>query len=233
MEPTYIMDITFIKRLITTSIGRKAVMAVSGLLLGGFVLVHLGENMLLFKGEAAYNGWVDMLLSNPVTPLLEIGLLFIFIAHIITGVWVRIEDFLNAPTGYEARKWQGGRTIGSATMLYTAAAILAYLAYHMLTFRFVDHSMGFYQMVTYAFRDPVFVAIYVAGAVALALHLSHGMQSAFQTLGLNHPKYTPFIKIGGLLVAVSMTGFALISVYYLLGVDIKAAQAGYNVVVIR
>ena len=146
-----------------------------------------GENLLLFKGEAAYNGWVDMLLSNPVTPLLEVGLLFIFIAHIITGVWVRIEDFLNAPTGYEARKWQGGRTIGSATMLYTAAAILVYLVYHMLTFRFTDHSMGFYQMVTYAFRYPVFVAVYVAGAVALALHLSHGMQIAFQTLGLIIP----------------------------------------------
>jgi succinate dehydrogenase / fumarate reductase cytochrome b subunit len=208
-------------------------MAVSGLLLGGFMLVHLAENLLLFKGEAAYNGWVDMLLSNPVTPLLELGLLFLFLAHIITGAWVRVEDFLNAPSGYEARKWQGGRTIGSATMLYTAAAVLAYLAYHMLTFRFTDHSMGFYQMVTYAFRDPVFVAFYVAGSAALALHLSHGMQSAFQTLGVNHPKYTPIIKTAGLLVAVAMTGFALISVYYLLGIDIKAAQAGYNVVIIR
>lgn len=208
-------------------------MAVSGLLLGGFMLVHLAENLLLFKGEAAYNGWVDMLLSNPVTPLLEIGLLCIFLAHIITGVWVRVEDFLNAPSGYEARNWQGGRTIGSATMLYTAAAVLAYLAYHMITFRFTDHSMGFYQMVTYAFRDPVFVAVYVAGSAALALHLSHGMQSAFQTLGVNHPKYTPIIKIGGLIVAVSMVGFALISLYFLMGVDIRAAQAGYNVVVIR
>ena len=227
------MDITFIKRFITTSIGRKALMAVSGLLLGGFMLIHLAENLLLFKGEAAYNGWVEMLLSNPVTPLLEIGLLFIFIAHIVTGAWVRVEDFLNAPGGYEARRWQGGRTIGSATMLYTAAAILFYLAYHMLTFRFVDHSMGFYQMATGAFRSPAFVAIYVAGSAALALHLSHGMQSAFQTLGINHPKYTPLIKAGGLLVAVAMTGFALISVYYLLGVDLKAAEAGYQVVVIR
>jgi succinate dehydrogenase / fumarate reductase cytochrome b subunit len=208
-------------------------MAVSGLLLGGFMLVHLAENLLLFRGEAAYNGWVELLLSNPVTPLLEIGLLFIFLAHIVTGVWVRIEDFMNAPRGYEARKWQGGRTIGSATMLYTAAAILAYLAYHLLTFRFVDHSMGFYQMVTGAFRAPLFVAIYIAGSAALALHLSHGMQSAFQTLGVNHPKYTPFIKIGGMLVAISMIGFALISVYYLLNIDLKTAEAGYQVVVIR
>ena len=227
------MNITFIKRFLTTSIGRKALMAVSGLLLGGFILVHLGENLLLFKGEAAYNGWVEMLLSNPATPILELGLLLIFVLHIITGAWVRLEDFLNAPRGYEARRWQGGRTIGSATMLYTAAAILFYLVYHMLTFRFVDHSMGFYQMVTGAFRSPFFVAIYVAGSAALALHLSHGMQSAFQTLGVNHPKYTPLIKAGGLLVAVAMTGFALISVYYLLGIDMKAAEAGYQVVTIR
>jgi succinate dehydrogenase / fumarate reductase cytochrome b subunit len=227
------MNFTFIKRFVTTSIGRKSVMAASGLLLGGFMLVHLAENLLLFKGELAYNGWVDFLLSNPVTPVLEIGLLALFIAHIVAGVWVRLEDFLNAPRGYEARKWQGGRTIGSATMLYTAAAILAYLAYHMLTFRFVDHSMGFYQMVTGAFRSPVFVGVYIAGSAALALHLSHGMQSAFQTLGLSHPKYTPLIKTAGMAVAVLMLGFALISVYYLLGLDLKAAEAGYQVVVIK
>ncbi len=227
------MDFTFIKRLITTSIGRKAVMAVSGLLLGGFMLIHLAENLLLLKGEMAYNGWVDLLLSNPVTPLLEIGLLLLFSAHIITGVWVRVEDFMNAPRGYEARKWQGGRTIGSATMLYTAAAILAYLIYHMITFRFSDHSMGLYQMVTTAFRAPLFTAIYIAGSAALALHLSHGMQSAFQTLGVTHPKYTPLIKAGGLLVALAMTGFAMISLYYLLGIDLKMAQAGYTMVVIK
>ncbi len=208
-------------------------MALTGLMLGGFVVVHLAENLLLLKGQAAYNGWGEMLLSNPATPLLELGLLAIFVAHIITGAWVRVEDFLNAPRGYEARRWQGGRTIGSATMLYTAAAILLYLAYHLLTFRFVDHSMGFYEMVTAAFRSPVFVGIYVAGALALALHLSHGMQSAFQTLGVNHPKYTPVIKTAGMIIAVAMLGFALISVHFLLNMDLKAAEAGFPVTVIK
>jgi succinate dehydrogenase / fumarate reductase cytochrome b subunit len=225
------MNITFIKRLIFTSIGRKAVMAITGLMLGGFMLFHLGENLLLFKGEVAYNNWVDFLLSNPLLPLIELGLLAVFLAHIIAGTWVRLEDWLNAPSGYEARNWQGGRTIGSATMLYTAILILAYLAYHMLTFRFVDHSIGFYQMVTSAFRKPMFVAIYVGGAVALVLHLSHGLQSAFQTLGVNHPKYTPLIKIAGWLVAITMVGFALISVYFLLNLDIKAAGAVYQVTI--
>ncbi|OGS28346.1 MAG: hypothetical protein A2218_00145 [Elusimicrobia bacterium RIFOXYA2_FULL_53_38] len=225
------MNLTFIKRIIFTSIGRKAVMAVTGLMLGGFMLFHLGENLLLFKGEVAFNNWVDFLLSNPLLPFMELGLLAIFLAHIFSGAWVRLEDWLNAPRGYEIRNWQGGRTIGSATMLYTAFLILAYLAYHLLTFRFVDHSIGFYQMVTSAFRSPVFTAIYVGGAVALVLHLSHGLQSAFQTLGVNHPKYTPFIKIGGWLVAVTMVGFALISVYFMLNLDLKAAGAVYQVTI--
>jgi len=224
------MNITFIRRLISASIGRKVLMAVSGLALGLFMLVHLAENLLLFKGEMAYNDWVDFLLSNPLTPFFEVGLLGIFIIHIVMGVWVRVEDFINAPRGYEARKWQGGRTIGSATQLYTAAAILAYLTYHMLTFRFVNHDMGFYQMVTSAFRNNFFVAIYVGGALAVVLHLSHGMQSAFQTLGVSHPKYTPFIKLGGWLVALTMMGFAFISVYYLFGLDLGAAAVEMTVV---
>jgi succinate dehydrogenase / fumarate reductase, cytochrome b subunit len=227
------MDTTFLRRFLFTSIGRKVVMALSGLLLGGFMLVHLAGNLLLFKGEETYNGYVSVLLANPLILPAELGLLALFLAHIATGVWVRAEDFLNAPSGYEARKWQGGRTLGSATMLYTAGAILLFLAYHLLTFRFVDHSMGFYQMVTAAFRSPSFVAVYVAGAAALALHLSHGMQSAFQTLGVSHPKYTPFIKLLGALFAAAMVGFALISLYFLAGIDLKTAASSCEMAVIR
>jgi len=211
-------------RLFRTSIGRKFLMAITGLLLTGFMLIHLAENLLLFKGEKWYNGWVDMLVSNPLTIYLELGLLIIFLIHIIMGIWVRWEDWINSRARkYEKINWQGGRTIGSATMPYTAIALLIYLAYHMLTFKFVDHSIGFYQMVTSAFRDKVFVAIYVGGAIALALHLSHGFQSAFQTLGLNHEKYTPLIKIGGYTISILMVGFAFISIYYLLGLDLKFA----------
>ncbi|OGS49568.1 MAG: hypothetical protein A3J79_09435 [Elusimicrobia bacterium RIFOXYB2_FULL_62_6] len=225
------MNLTFIKRFIFTSIGRKAVMAVTGLMLGAFMLFHLAENLLLFKGEVAYNNWVDLLLSNPLLLPIELCLAAVFLTHIFFGAWVRLEDWLNAPGGYEARKWQGGRTVGSATMLYTAVLILAYLLYHLLTFRFVDHSMGFYQMVTSAFRDKVFTAIYIGGAVALVIHLTHGLQSAFQTLGVNHPKYTPLIKLAGWLVALAMIGFAMISLYYLLGFDLKCGGDVYQVTI--
>lgn len=218
------MNFRFALRLAGSSLGRKTLMAVSGLALAFFMLVHLAENLLLFKGEGAYNGWVDFLLSNPLIPLLELGLLAVFMVHIVFGLWVRYEDWINSrDRNYAVSKAQGGRTLGSATMLYTAFALLAYLFYHMIHFRFADHSMGFYQMVTEAFRNKIFVSVYVAGALALALHLSHGFQSAFQTLGLNHDKYRALIKTAGLLVAVSMVLFACISVYFLLGLDSKLA----------
>ncbi|MDQ7772440.1 MAG: succinate dehydrogenase cytochrome b subunit [Elusimicrobiales bacterium] len=223
------MDIGFVRRVIFTSIGRKFVMAVTGLALGAFILVHLAGNLLLLKGEAAYDGYVALLLANPLILYAELGLAGLFLLHIATAAWVRWEDWRNAPSGYEERKWQGGRTVGSATMLYTAAVMLAFLVYHIIDFRFGDHSVGFYRMVTDAFRDPVFVSFYVAGALALVLHLSHGMQSSFQTLGLSHPKYTPFIKFGGLLFALAMTGFAMISVYFLLELDHKKVEHHYQV----
>ncbi len=216
------MNLRFALRLFTSSLGKKTVMALSGLALTFFMLVHLAENLLLLKGEAAYNGWVDFLLSNPLIPLAELGLLAVFLAHIITGLWVRYENYKAAGfSKYEESKSQGGRTIGSATMIYTAFALLAYLIYHMMHFRFADHSIGFYQMVTEAFRNKVFVAIYVAGALALALHVSHGFQSAFQTLGLNHDKYFSFIKTAGYITALFMTLFAMLSLYFLLGLDAK------------
>ncbi|MGC8728974.1 MAG: succinate dehydrogenase cytochrome b subunit [Elusimicrobiales bacterium] len=225
------MNYLFLLRMIKSSIGRKQLMAVSGILLSFFMLIHLAENLLLFKGEEWYNGWVNILLSNPLTIYLEIGLLILFLLHITTGVWVRIEDWVNSrKRKYENINWQGGRTVGSATMLYTAIALLIYLGFHMLHFRFTDHSMGFYQMVTSAFRSKLFVTIYIAGAAALALHLSHGFQSAFQTLGINHKKYNFYIKALSYAVGISMVAFAAISIYFLLGLDIKS-EAEYNNVI--
>lgn len=225
------MNLSFIVRMIKTSIGRKQIMAISGLLLTFFMLVHLAENLLLFKGEEWYNGWVDILLSNPITIYLEIGLLILFLIHIIMGVWVRIENWINSrKRKYEIINWQGGRTIGSSTMLYSAIALLIYLSFHILHFRFTDHSMGFYQMVTSAFRSKLFVSIYIAGSIALALHLSHGVQSAFQTLGLNHEKYNGYIKILSYIIGILMISFAAISLYYLFGLDIKPEDINNNMV---
>jgi succinate dehydrogenase / fumarate reductase cytochrome b subunit len=138
------MNLVFLRRIITTSIGRKLIMAITGLLLVGFVSFHLMSNLVLLNGPEAYNAYVAHLESVPFLLFLELGLLLLFLAHILMGIYVRWEDYMNSPTGYKERNWQGGRTIGSATMLYTAATILIFLIYHIITFRFADHSMGFY-----------------------------------------------------------------------------------------
>ncbi len=213
------MNLQFLKHLIMSSIGRKIIMAVTGLMLIGFIFFHLGINLLLFKGSGIYNGAVNII-TTPITPILEIGLAVLFLIHIIIGTWVRIEDWFNRPKGYYERRWQGGRTIGSATMLYTAIILLAFLVYHIITFRFGDHSAGMYQMVASTFKNPLCVVLYLIGASAIVLHMSHGVQSAFQTLGLNHPVYMPIIKMAGWAVAVIMVCFALIPIYFFSGFDI-------------
>ena len=194
-------------------------MAVTGLLLVGFVLFHLSSNLVLLNGREAYNTYVGILTGVPFLLLIEAGLFTLILTHIFMGIYVRWEDFRNRPKGYRKRNWQGGRTIGSATMLYTAAIILGFIAYHIFTFRFVDHSMGFYEMVTAAFQQPVFVSVYVIGSLAMILHLSHGVQSVFQTLGVNHSKYTPFIKCGGWIIALAMIGFAFLPIVFLFGFE--------------
>jgi succinate dehydrogenase cytochrome b subunit len=213
------MNLVFLRRIITTSIGRKLIMALTGLLLVGFVSFHLMSNLVLLNGQEAYNAYVSHLTSVPFLLFIELGLLSLFLVHILMGIYVRWEDYRNSPSGYKKRNWQGGRTIGSSTMLYTAATILIFVAYHIFTFRLSDHSMGFYEMVTNAFRDPVFATIYVLGGLAMVLHLSHGVQSIFQTIGINHLKYTPFIKCGGWLIALTMVAFALLPLIFLFGLE--------------
>ncbi|MFH1619395.1 MAG: succinate dehydrogenase cytochrome b subunit [bacterium] len=210
------MNISWIVRLVTSSVGRKFFMAVSGLALIGFVAMHLAGNLLLLKGEADYNHYSELLLGNPLIRPAEIALACIFLVHIICGIWVRIEDWRARPVGYVKRKWEGGRTVGSATMLYTGILMLFFLGYHAVTFRFGDQSKGMYMMVFLAFRNPVYVCIYVLTALALLVKFSHGFQSAFQTMGFNHPKYTPWIKLAGWLLALAMIGFAAIPLWFLI-----------------
>lgn len=225
------MNYLFLFRMIKTSVGRKQLMAVTGLLIASFLFIHLAGNLLLFKGEDWYNGWSEVLIANPLTIYIEIGLLFLFIIHITMAVWVRTEDLINASyRKYDMSRWHGGRTIGSATMLYTAIIILVYLLFHLIHFRFADKSVGVYQMVVSAFRSPLFVSIYIIGSVALAIHLSHGFQSAFQTLGINHIKYNIYIKIAGYLVAVCMALFAAISLYFYFGLDLRQIADVSNIV---
>ena len=201
-------------QMVQSSIGKKIMVAAAGLLLCGFLVTHLAGNLLLFAGEGAYNHYAKALEENPLLPAAEVALAALFILHIAVSVTVTYQNKRARPVAYESRASKGGSWPGSTTMIYSGLLVLAFLLVHLKTFRFGDASDGLFKLVMAAFANPWYSAFYVVAMAGLALHLSHGFQSAFQTLGLNHPKYTPLIKAAGLAFAVLVAlGFAILPVW--------------------
>jgi len=203
---------------LNSSIGKKITVGLAGLLLCGFLVGHLLGNLLLFVGRAQFNAYADFLESSPLLPAAEFGLLALFLIHVIVTLYARWQNWQARPVDYDMCVSKGGRTVGSITMIYTAFLLLAFLAVHVAT---VKYGLGsefrqnqLYERVMGFFRNPLIAGFYALAMAALGLHLSHGFQSAFQTLGVNHPKYTPFIKAAGILFAVALAGtFAAIPIW--------------------
>lgn len=201
-------------RILSSSIGKKVVVAVAGLLLCGFLLTHLAGNMFLFVGEDAFNHYAKTLIESPIILPAELGLAAIFLTHILLSLKVTWENRQARPTRYEMFVSKGGRTVGSATMAVSGLLVLVFLVVHIKTFKFVDHSAGLYRVVMDAFANKAYAGFYIVAMAALGLHLSHGVQSAFQTFGLRHPRYTPLIKAAGIFFAVAVaTGFATLPIW--------------------
>ncbi|MBI5244853.1 MAG: succinate dehydrogenase cytochrome b subunit [Elusimicrobia bacterium] len=195
-------------RYATSSIGKKQIVGLTGLMLCGFLAGHLAGNFLLYKGEGVFNAYAQFLTSNPLLPYIELALLGVFMTHIGFALWVTWEDLLARPERYAVRRNAGGRTIGSSTMIYTGALTLAFLLFHVTVFKLSgeaeQHVRGLFGVVIDCFKSGAWVAFYAAALLGLGVHLSHGVQSAFQTFGVNHEKLTPGIKAAGLLFAAAM-----------------------------
>lgn len=197
-----------------SSIGRKFMVGAAGLLLCGFLVTHLAGNLLLLAGEGTYNHYASILEANPLLPLAEIILAALFLLHILASLIVTYQNRRARPVAYEIRNSKGGSTVGSSTMIYSGLLVLVFLIIHIKTFKFGDASEGLFKLVMAAFRNKYYALFYVLAMGALSLHLSHGFQSAFQTFGVNHPKYTPLIKRAGLAFALAIAlGFAILPVW--------------------
>ena len=199
-----------------SSVGKKLMMAVTGLFFCGFLVLHLAGNLTLYMGKDAFNSYAEHLHSlGPLLTLAEWGLLTFAIIHISTGLFLFYQNYKARPTRYAVNKRAGGRTLGSATMPYTGVLLLLFVIYHLFNFHFVDKThTTIFQIVSNAFAQPGYVLIYTFAMIIAAVHVSHGFWSAFQTLGANHPKYTPFLR--GLSIVFSLIvgiGFGFIPVY--------------------
>ena len=199
-----------------SSVGRKLLMAVTGLCFCIFLMGHLLGNLTIYAGNEAFNAYAQRLHAlGPLLTLAELGLLLFAIIHVATGLSLFYQNFKARPTRYKIQKRGGGRTIGSATMPYTGILLLGFIVLHLLNFHFVDKSQTtIAHIVTSAFSNPLYVIGYVAAMIVAALHVRHGFWSAFQTLGANHPKYMPAIM--GLSIVLGLIvgfGFGLLPLY--------------------
>lgn len=204
------------KAKISSSVGKKLLMAVTGLCFCGFLAGHLLGNLTIYGGGNSFNSYAEHLQAfGVVLRVVEALLVCLALVHIGTGLLLFFQNLMARPIRYQVDKRAGGRTIGSATMPYTGSLLLCFLLFHLFQFTFVDKTdTTVYDIVLAAFQSPLYVILYIAAVLIAGLHVSHGFWSAFQSFGLNHSKYTPLIKGAGLLLAfVVAVGFGSLPLY--------------------
>jgi len=209
---------------LNSSIGKKLVMAITGICLILFLVIHLINNLTLYAGPDLFNAVVKNLDGiKPLIRVVEIILGLIFILHIFNGVRLWIENKKARPVNYTINGSSKNTTVFSRTAFLTGSIIFIFLVVHLRTF-WVSFNMGhplaeshrYYDIIVEAFQSPIYSGLYVVAMLLLGFHLNHGFQSAFQTFGWNHKKYFPLIEKIGTIYAVIMTiGFASIPIYFL------------------
>lgn len=194
-----------LQQYLQSSIGKKQIVAVTGLMLIGFILGHLAGNFFIFKGPEALNAYAQKLASmRPALLLVEMGLLGIFLLHVTLTLMLLLYNNDARPIGYDYYQ-PTDRSIATKLMPYTGTLLIVFVLWHLVDFTFSDktgtlsvlgkESLGLYGVVFNAFLNPIHSGFYILAMCAIGFHLSHGFQSFVQTLGLNHPKYTPGLQM--------------------------------------
>jgi succinate dehydrogenase / fumarate reductase cytochrome b subunit len=209
-------------KFLTSSLGRKVIMSLTGLFLCTFLVVHMIGNLKLFAGAHKFNEYAEFMAHNPLIKTVSFGLYFFIVVHAFQGLAIWGSN--RAAAGGSRYKVKSATPtearIAARNMGMLGILILAFLLLHMGQFWLKAKIIGglandsLYDEVVLQFSQEWVVIAYLIGLVALALHLLHGFQSAFQTLGLNHKKYTPVIKGLGWLFAIAVpVGFATMPIY--------------------
>jgi len=220
-------------QILKSVIGRKVFMAITGQCMVLFAVVHMLGNSSIFVGPDGINAYAKHLHDlGPLVWLFRAGL-FAFVAiHIVYGIQLTLENSAANPTAYAVKK-QLKATFASSTMIWTGLLICAFIIYHILHFtarvtpgvvQGVDALGRFdvFTMVVSAFKNGGIAFVYVAAMCALFFHLSHGIQSFFQTMGWNTDKTQgPISTIGKAVAFILLAGYAVIPISILASVLIK------------
>ena len=195
-----------------SSVGRKAIMAVTGVVFCGYVLAHMAGNMLLYKGPAAINAYAAGLHAMPT--LLWAARLALLVAtalHIWAATSLTITNWRARPRSYSEQDYLVA-SYASRTMVWSGPIIGLFVAYHLAHLTLgVAYPADFvagdvYHNVVRGFERPVVSGIYIAAMLALGLHLYHGAWSMLQSLGVNHPRYNGVRKAAAIAFAVLICG---------------------------
>ncbi|WP_185856645.1 succinate dehydrogenase cytochrome b subunit [Blattabacterium cuenoti] len=204
-----------------SSIGKKVVMATTGVFLMIFLLLHLSVNLFLFSGEKAFNEAVFFMRKNILIRIMEYVLAIGFVIHILLGIKLHLENKKRKGEVDYAVNSYSTSSFSSRTMVYTGILILCFLILHMINFMIPMkysnhiHSISDYNIVVSLFKNPFYTLIYVFSFFILGIHLNHGFQSSFQSLGLSNRKRWAWIqRFGFLYLWLICSGFSLIAIWF-------------------
>ena len=209
-----------------SSVGTKILIGVTGVLLFTYLLIHIAGNLLVFFGPEVFNNYAFVMeVQNPLLLPIEIALLLVFLLHIYKTIRMYLGNRAARPVRYARKKWAGRpsrKTIASSTMIASGLWLLAFLIIHVKAFRFSPEyewvggpgGRDLYRQELENLSNPLMVAFYVLSMIVVGSHLWHGVSSAFQSLGVDHPKVTPILLTAGKLFAVAIAGgFIVIAVW--------------------
>jgi succinate dehydrogenase / fumarate reductase cytochrome b subunit len=201
-----------------SSLASKYLLALTGLGLIGFVIVHMLGNLQVFAGREALNSYAHKLRDlGSLLWLARLGLLTLAILHVVYAIRLWLANRTARPLPYHYRTYRKA-SLASRTMIWTGSAILVFIIFHLLHFTFflidpgfpklidpIDHqSQDVYGMVILGFRNRAISLGYVAVMGVLAFHISHGFQSLFQSLGLNHPRWAGLLTWSSWILALTL-----------------------------
>jgi len=207
---------------LTSSVGRKLLMGLTGFFLCSFLTVHLTINLFLLAQDegATFDTYAEFMATYPLVRPVEILLFAGFLLHMFIGVWLWWTNRRVRETRYAVNRAADTSDLSSRIMFISGVLVLGFLVVHVNAFfvssRFFDPGKTMYEMVRDAFANPWTDALYLAAFVVLGYHLRHGFQSAFQTFGLRVPRYEKLIAaIGVIFWLLIPLAFACIPLYFL------------------
>ncbi|MBI3493951.1 MAG: succinate dehydrogenase cytochrome b subunit [Acidobacteria bacterium] len=208
-----------------SSVGTKIVIGITGVALFLYLLIHIAGNLLVFFGPAVFNRYAYVMEANPLLPIIEIGLLLIFLIHVYKTVRMFLANQAARPVRYAMKRRAGApsrKSLASSTMIVSGLWLLTFIVIHVKAFKegwsteypWPDGGRDLYRQEMETLSNPLVVGFYVLSMVVVGSHLWHGIASAVQSLGLDHSKWTPRVVIAGKVIAVLIAGaFMVIAVW--------------------